>query len=84
MGILSKIKQELLEAKTWALKSWTIHFNTIAGLVAVFADNLASMAGAVKEDIYSWLVLVVPAANFLLRAKTQKQGKKAKEPDELA
>ena len=73
MGILSKLKQEYLELRSWVNKSWTIHFNTIAGLVAVFADNLASMAGAVKEDIYSWLVLIVPAANFLLRAKTQKK-----------
>lgn len=76
MGIVNKIKRELTELKSWALKSWTIHFNTIAGLVAVFADNLAAMAGAVKEDIYSWLVLIVPAANFLLRAKTQKARKK--------
>ncbi len=73
MGILSKIKEEFNELRSWITKSWTIHFNTIAGLVAVFADNLASMAGAVKEDIYSWLVLIVPAANFLLRAKTQKK-----------
>ena len=73
MGILNYLKASLAYARTWITKSWTIHFNTIAGLVAVFADNLASMAGAVKEDIYSWLVLIVPAANFLLRAKTQKK-----------
>lgn len=73
MGILNYLKARLAYTRTWLTKSWTIHFNTIAGLVAVFADNLASMAGAVKEDIYSWLVLIVPAANFLLRAKTQKK-----------
>lgn len=73
MGILTSIKAKLAYIRSWATKSWTIHFNTIAGLVAVFADNLAAMAGAVKEDIYSWLVLIVPAANFLLRAKTQKK-----------
>lgn len=76
MKLLSKLRQEWKELSGWAKKSWTIHFNTIAGLVGIFAENVAQLASVVKEDIYAILVVVVPSVNYLLRIKTQKQAKK--------
>lgn len=74
--MISKIKKEYKELASWAKRSWTIHFNTVAGLVGIFAENIAQLATVVKEDIYAVLVILVPSVNYLLRVKTQKQAKK--------
>lgn len=61
------------EFKAWALKSWTIWFNTLAALMAIFAENLAALSGVASPKIYAALSIVVPMINYLLRMKTQKK-----------
>lgn len=67
------MKKEIKEFSTWAHKSWTIWFNTIAALIGIFADNISQLSGVVEQKLYATLAIIVPMANYLLRMKTQKQ-----------
>lgn len=78
--VITKIKREYHDLRKWVLKSHTMWFNTAAGLVGIFAENISNLAGVVEDQIYKVLLTVVPMVNFALRMKTQKKlGKKQNE-----
>lgn len=68
-----KLNEVYNEFKQWAIKSWTIWFNTLAALMAIFAENLSALAGVASAKVYALLSITVPMVNYLLRMKTQKK-----------
>lgn len=80
-ALLARIVQEWRELKSWVLRSHTVWFNTAAGLIGVFADNISNLAGVVEDQIYKVLLTVVPMVNFALRMKTQKKLSKKRDED---
>ena len=79
--LLARIVQEWRELKSWVLRSHTVWFNTAAGLIGVFADNISNLAGVVEDQIYKILLTVVPMVNFALRMKTQKKLSKKRDEE---
>lgn len=76
---MTNIKDDIKDLKNWVHKSWTIWFNTLAGLVAIFADNVSQLSGIVEQKLYAALAIGVPMVNYILRAKTERAKRKQNE-----
>lgn len=72
-SLRDKLNREWREFVEWARKSWTVWFNTLAALVAIFADNLSALSGVASVKMYAALSIIVPMVNYLLRMRTQKK-----------
>lgn len=79
--MLTNISKEWKEFKAWAFKSWTVAFNVLVGLFAVFGEALYSLQYSLDPKMYIYLFMGVSLVNLLLRMKTEK-GKQPATPVE--